>query len=111
MSSIFLDKTAAGVRSDLHELIGDGYAGERAAEELIDDYAEILDDPDDGPMFWVGLAAAQLELGHVDQHVREKALEVIASGALLTPRRRPLSADSLGERQAALAELREQLAA
>ena len=110
MTMIFDDETAANVRTDYRDLLDDGLSGARATDTLIDDYEELLADDEQAPMVWIGLAATQLELGQVEPRVREKAMEAIQSGAAVAPKRRPLSETAREQREAALSELREQLA-
>jgi hypothetical protein len=110
MSTIFDDETAAHVRSDYRELLEDGLSGAKATDSLIDDYEELLADEDQAALVWLGLAAAQLELGQVEQRVKEKALEAIESGTVVEPRRRRLPENVREQRQSALTELKQRLA-
>src|SRR5262249_21565361 len=68
-------------RADFRELIGDGLSPEQATDRLLAEYASSLDDPDDGPPFWLGLAVTQWKCGRLLERVKEKALDIIDSGA------------------------------
>jgi hypothetical protein len=49
--------------------------------KLLREYASSLDDPDDGPPFWPGLAVTQWKCGRLLEQVKEKALHIVDSGA------------------------------
>jgi hypothetical protein len=105
--AIFSDDLAADVRDDFQSHIGDGHTPEVATELLLRDYRVTLQDPDDGPLFWLALAAAQWRLGRLLPVVRDRALQVIDSGANLT--RWSDAPSSLKKREKVLETLREQL--
>jgi hypothetical protein len=98
------------VREDYRELLGEGYEGEEATRLLLEDHAEVLDDPDDAPDLWLALAATQWKVGRLEDEVRRRAIELIDSGADL---RRWCDLEGspadLKRRETALAKLREQL--
>src|SRR4051794_27390943 len=52
-----------------------------ATEALVADWAATVDDPDDGPPFWIALALTQWQLGRLDDRVKARALDAIDSGA------------------------------
>jgi len=80
-TAIFSDDTASDVRDEFRDLIGEGLSTEQATDKLLRQYAPSLDDPDDGPPFWLGLAVTQWKSGRLLERVKEKALEIIDSGA------------------------------
>jgi hypothetical protein len=53
------DDTASDVRDEFRDLIGEGLSTEQATEKLLSEYASSLEDLDDGPPFWLGLAVTQ----------------------------------------------------
>jgi hypothetical protein len=79
--AIFSNDTASDVRGMFRELIEDGLSGENATAELVRQFKDSLDDPDDGPFFWTGLAAAQHRLGRLQPDVRDRAVAAIDGGA------------------------------
>ena len=106
-TAIFSDDTAADVRDEFREAIGDGMTSEEATVALKEAYAESLDDIDDGPPFWLGLAAVQWKLGRLVPEVRERALHIIDSGA--DRRRWEEDPALMKKREKVVAALREQL--
>jgi hypothetical protein len=79
-AGIFSDHTAADVRNIYGELIRNGLDGVIATEKLLMQFAESLDDPDDGPPFWLGLAAVRYRLGRLEERVRDRAVRLIDDG-------------------------------
>jgi hypothetical protein len=79
-TAIFSDDLAADVRGDWRELLLDGRETEAAAEELLSSYQHAVEDPDESVVFWLALAAAQMETGRLQVTVRDKALAIIEAG-------------------------------
>ena len=79
-TAIFSDDVAADVRSDWREGILDGIPPEELTAKLVNSYAAQADDPDDGLVFWLALAAAQHETGRLGPDVRETALDILDRG-------------------------------
>jgi hypothetical protein len=79
--AIFGNDTAADVRDGFRELIEDGRSDEEATSEVLRKFGESLADPDDAPFVWTALAAVQHRLGRLQPSVRERAIQVIDSGA------------------------------
>ena len=79
-TGLFSDDVACDIRDDYRELIGDGLAGPAATDRLLRKWADALDDPDEGPVIWLALAATQWRTGRLEDRVRERAEEVIRSG-------------------------------
>jgi hypothetical protein len=107
-TAIFSDDTAGDVRDAYRALLADGYSGPKATARLLRDWKETLADEDDGPIFWLALAATQWQCGRLEARVKAKALRIIDQGSSLA---RWLEGDpkSLKRRQAALEELRRKL--
>jgi hypothetical protein len=82
-TAIFSDDTASNCRHEFRPLIAEGVSTEEATDKLLREYAASLDDPDEGPPFWLGLAVTQWKCGLLLQRVKEKALDIINTGANL----------------------------
>ena len=54
--AIFSDDLAVDVRDDFRDLIGEGLTADEASERLKAEYADTLQDPDEGPVFLFALA-------------------------------------------------------
>jgi hypothetical protein len=80
-TAIFSDDTASDVRDQFRELIGEGLSPEQATEKLLREFAWSLDDPDDGPPFWLGLAISQWKCGRLLEQVKTRALDIIDTDA------------------------------
>ena len=78
--AIFSDDTACDVRDDYKDLLGGGLEGPAATDRLLADWATTLNDPDEGGVFWLALAATQWRLGRLEERVRANALDAIESG-------------------------------
>jgi hypothetical protein len=79
-TGIFSDDTACDVRDTYVELVGDGLSGTEATKRLLDEYSRTLDDPDEGPVFWLALAATQWKSGRLEEPVFQRALNIIDGG-------------------------------
>ena len=79
-TSIFSDDFAADIKGEFRDKIANGISPAVATTELISEYTEELDDPDEAIVFWLALAAAQWKLGRLQDIVKQKALEVLSAG-------------------------------
>jgi hypothetical protein len=79
-ASIFANDLAADLRGDWREMLEDGTTPEAATDHLLREYASALADPDDGPVFWLALAAVQQSTGRLLDRVRDEALSIIDRG-------------------------------
>ena len=79
-SSIFGDDVACDVRDEYLTLIKDGINSQAATKKMLDNWRQIETDPDDGPVFWIALAATQWEYGRLEPIVKTRALEIIQNG-------------------------------
>lgn len=105
--ALFSDDTACDVREDYRECIGNGLSGPEATDRLCLEWQSSIDDPDDGSVFWLALAATQWNCGRLEDRVRVKALEIIAGGENLN--RWQDQPQLLKKRKEVLAKLKEQL--
>lgn len=80
-TGIFADDVAADVRDCYRDLLGDGVADADAMRQIIAEFTE----PDEitPTVVWLALAAAQREVGRLDEDVRDRALQIIADGSEL----------------------------
>ena len=78
--AIFSDDVAADVRDEWREALMDGLADEAATERVLREFADALGDEDDATVVWLGLAAAQMETGRLQDFVRDRALAIIEHG-------------------------------
>src|SRR3954447_15216828 len=74
---IFSDDLAADVRAEWREAIVAGEETAPASRALIARHRDERDDP----VFWLALAAAQMETGRLQPRVRDRALALIDAGA------------------------------
>jgi len=99
-AALFSDDVASDVKRDFVDLLRRGLTPEKALDALKRDWANATDDTDDGPTFWLALAATQWAYGCLDETVKRKAIAVIDggqdlarwSGAALVKRRGVLEA-------------------
>ncbi|WP_214318491.1 hypothetical protein [Nonomuraea sediminis] len=106
--ALFSDDAACDVRDAYRELIEDGIDDAEATRRVLADLADMLDDPEDGPVVRLALAWTQSKLGRLDPQIRDRALRVIDEGEGLE-----LWAEQgdklLTRRRAALKKVRDQL--
>lgn len=82
-TGLFDDDVACDVRDEYIDLLTSGVAPAEATAALRQRWGAALDDPDDGPTFWLALAATQWKYGVLEAEVRDQALAVIANGSNL----------------------------
>ena len=80
-TAIFSDDTACDIRGEYRELIGDGLSPSEATDHLLEEWKELLDDPDERSVIWISLAVTQWKLGRLEERVERKAIEIIRSGS------------------------------
>lgn len=78
--AIFSDDTAADIKSDWQAGLREGQDPASLTKDLVMNYDDIIKDVDEGKIFWLALAAAQYETGHLEADVRDKALNIIRAG-------------------------------
>lgn len=79
-TGLFSDDTASDVREDFLTLLRGGLNSEQAVERIEKDWADSIKDCDDGPIFWLALAATQWAYGCLNDEVKRRAIEVIDNG-------------------------------
>lgn len=79
-TAIFSDDVAADVRADWREGILDRIPSEELTAKLVNSHAAQANDPDEGVVFWLALAAAQYETGRLQPNVRDTALDILNRG-------------------------------
>ena len=80
-TKLFDDDVACDVRDQYIELLSSGVAPPDATATLRERWGPAVEDPDDGPTFWLALAATQWKYGVLQPEVREQALAVIVNGS------------------------------
>ncbi len=106
-AGIFDSDYALDIQGEFRDLIGDGVCVEDVVEKLIaDNFPD--EDEDDGAEFWLALAATQVQTGRLTEMVKERALEVIGSGAGLEAFARDCP-DELPARKRAIARLEKKI--
>lgn len=108
--SVFSSDLGSDIRGEFREMIGDGLTPEQATHRLRSEYKEngALLEPEDRPVFWLALAAAQWESGRLLEDVKCRALDEIDSGRALKPWREAGPA-AMKKRKAALTLFRKKL--
>jgi hypothetical protein len=77
---IFHDDVAADVRCAYLELLAGGENEAAAFRTMLSEWKDSISDSDDGPVFWLALAATQWEYGCLHPRVKKEALKVIDNG-------------------------------
>jgi hypothetical protein len=106
-TGLFQDDTACDIRDDYKGHLGNGLSGPEATARILIEFKSLLDDPAESSVVWFSLSAVQWRHGRLEPETRERALELIDSGADLT-RWHPGSRD-FAKRRAVLEKLRVQI--
>jgi hypothetical protein len=104
-TSILGSDVALDVREQYLALLSEGLEGPAASRQVIADNKEAIRDTDDGPVFWLALAATQWEYGRLQREVKKRALAIIDTPETLTP----WNDSQRSARKGALAALRKKL--
>ena len=105
---LYSDDVALDVKDDYLEKLKSGKSDAEALSELLKENSFVINDPDDGPVFWFALADTQWRLGRLEPFVRDRALSHLEDGANLR-RWRAENAKLFPKRQAVLERLKSQL--
>jgi hypothetical protein len=76
---IFDDDLTLDVKGDYEDILDSGLSHEQVTKKLIDRYHDALADSDESSLFWLALAAIQLEHGALITAVKKNALNAIDS--------------------------------
>jgi hypothetical protein len=79
-TAIFADDTASDIRDEWRAAILDGLSAEDATQRLLESFDEYLEDAETEKLFWMALAAAEMETGRLLPEVRDRALAIIDAG-------------------------------
>lgn len=80
-TGLYQDDVAEDVKVDYYDCFReDGLDNEAAYERMLSRYGEIINDPEDGPVFWMALSDVMWDLGKLTEEVKEKALNHIDAG-------------------------------
>jgi hypothetical protein len=107
-TAIFSDDLAADIRGYWRDGIIDGEDPADVTRQLVNRYASEGGDPDERIVFWLALAAAQMETGRLDPAVRDHALALIDAGGDVA-RWREQDESLARQREKALVRLAEKL--
>lgn len=77
---IFDDDVACDVRNLLEQTVTSGADVEFATRTVLQTFADVIEDPDDGAVVYLALAALQVEHGVLLPRIRAAALDVIDGG-------------------------------
>ncbi|MDR1849641.1 MAG: hypothetical protein LBQ75_06355 [Zoogloeaceae bacterium] len=104
-TALFADDVACDVRDEFIESLSTGATPVDVTQSLIQSWDNAIQDADDGPVFWLALAATQWKYGCLDDNVQTHAIEIIDSGVDL----KRWAGSSAARRQAVLSSLRAKL--
>lgn len=76
---LYRDDVTCDVRSDYVNRLKVGLSNIDATKDLIELNLDFIEDPDDGPLFWLALADTQWKYGRLLPEIKEIALEYIRS--------------------------------
>jgi formaldehyde-activating enzyme involved in methanogenesis len=107
-TGIFENDVAADVRGEWEDAVASGSSASGAAAAVIEGIgAGFIPDEDDGPVFWIALAALQIEAAQVTPDVAAKAAESIPAN--LARWREEATEEDFAAREQVLRELEQRL--
>jgi hypothetical protein len=80
-TGIFDDDLALDLRGEFEDLTAGGSTPGQAADRILRDYEDDLEDMDEGPVILVALASLLLDAGVTDHPLYERARTALESGA------------------------------
>ena len=107
---IFDNDVATDVRGVFEDELQLRASVPHATAVVLREWKDAMDDPDDGPIVWLALAALQVERDALQTSVRDHALAVIDDGAGMRGWEESASTDDHAGRMRVLADLRGRLA-
>ena len=79
--AIFSNDLASDIKDDFKYKIAFDKSSELATKELIEEYRDSINDPDESTVFWLALASIQWDLGRVTDLVNKTALKILSTEA------------------------------
>jgi hypothetical protein len=76
-AAVFGDDFALDVRDEYLAMIAEGTSDREANRKIVESFNDSIRDSDDGPVFWLALAATQWDYGRFDPRVKARALTSI----------------------------------
>ena len=107
-AGLFHDDVAVDVRDEYLALLASGATDAAAFRTMLLEWKASIADYDDGPVFWLALAATQWEYGRLHPRSKTEALKVIDEGKDID---RWAESGLVKRRQAVLAKLKKKLLA
>jgi hypothetical protein len=80
-AGIFQNDVSEDLKSDYVKKLKLGKTDEEALNEIIEDYKDMTDDPDDEIDFWFALSLIMHKYGRLTDFVKDKTLSIIESGS------------------------------
>lgn len=105
-ANIYQDDTTNEVRTYYIDLLHKGATGSNATKATIDRFDALINDEEDGVLFWIALADTQWDYGRLEKAVKEKALICIKKELAST---RWTDADKIKKRKTVLEGLLKKL--
>ena len=78
--AIFFDDFACDIRDEFRDLLAEAGSASEAIATMEKRHSANLNNSDDGPVFWLAVAATSWKLGYLNEKTKQHALEVISSG-------------------------------
>lgn len=79
-TGLYQDDVAEDIKTDYINFLKEGKTNQEAYDKLIEDNQMIINDFEDGPVFWFALADTQWKLGRLMPYVKEQALKHLDEG-------------------------------
>lgn len=80
-TGLYQDDVAEDIKTDYIKFLKEGKTNQEAYDKLIEDNQMIINDAEDGPVFWFALADTQWKLGRLMPYVKEQALKYLEEEA------------------------------
>lgn len=109
-TGIFDDDLAMDIQGEFEEALDEGLSVKEATQRILEDFEDVLEDEDEGPIVYLVLAVLQLEQDELQPEIRQKALKIIEFGQGLA-RWEEAGEEEMAERKQVLEDLKAKLIA
>jgi hypothetical protein len=79
-TGVLSDDSVRDVYDGYLDLFNRGNSSESIRKKLLDEHRESLEDADEGPLVWIGMAKAQWDCGQLEPSVLSKIREIVEGG-------------------------------
>jgi hypothetical protein len=107
-TGIFDDDLALDIKDIFEEALKENGDIQSATEHILNEYEDVIEDEDDGPIVYLALGVLQLEHGSIQPEIKEQVIDIIEHGRGLE-RWEEAGKEALENRKNVLEELKKRI--